>query len=125
MPSAYARCEGEVLIIGNAYLERRLAARADAPCVTISFVNKETGRDYIRPGSREFSLSANGRAMTTRDFMYQCAEVNEGDPTEAISTSPLLLCSPALLLPPSPLNCITRSIPLIPSCASGWWCAET
>jgi hypothetical protein len=93
--SAFARYEGETLIIGNAYLERRLAARADAPCVTISFVNKETGRDYLRPGSREFSLSANGRAMTTRDFVYQRAEIHEGDPTEAIvhlrTTSPPLL----------------------------------
>ena len=84
MPSAYARCEGEILIIGNAHLERRLAARADTPCVTLSFVNKDTGRDFIRPGSREFSLSANGRAMTTHDFVYERAEVHEGDPTEAV-----------------------------------------
>lgn len=82
--SAYARCESETLVIGNAYLERRLAARAGAPCVTISFVNKETGRDYIRPGSREFSLSANGRAMTTHDFVFERVEVHESDPTEAI-----------------------------------------
>lgn len=84
MPSAYARCQGEVLIIGNARLERRLATRADAPCVTISLVNKETGRDYIRPGSREFSLSANGQAMTGHDFVFERVEVHEGDPTEAI-----------------------------------------
>jgi len=104
MPSAYARYEGQTLVIGNAYLERRLAARAAAPCVTISFVNKETGRDYIRPGSREFSLSANGRAMTTRDFVFERAEVHEGDPTEAIVHLRLKPLLPLSVSPPPPLS---------------------
>lgn len=80
----YARWERETLVIGNNHLERCLTARAGEPCLTWSFVNKETGRNYSRPQSREFCLTANGRQMTGHDFVVTHVAIHPGDPVEAI-----------------------------------------
>ena len=84
MFSAYARSEANRLIIGNQYLERRMVTQGGEPCVTISFVNKETGVDYARPGSREFTLSVDGRVITANDTAFKSVELREGDPVEAV-----------------------------------------
>jgi alpha-galactosidase len=85
MCSAYARAEANKLIVGNRYLERQMVTQAGETYVTISFVNKETGLDYSRPGSREFSLSANGRMMTANDFAFTRVELREADPMHAVA----------------------------------------
>jgi alpha-galactosidase len=85
MSSAYARCEANKLVIGNQYLERQMVTQGSPGCVTVSFVNKRTGREYSRPGSREFSLSINGRMVTAKDFSFTRVELREGEPLEAVA----------------------------------------
>jgi alpha-galactosidase len=84
MPLAYAHLEANNLVIGNQYLERRMVTQAGEACVTSSFINKETGRDYSRPGSREFSLSLDGRVLTAHDLAFEQVELSDGNPTEAV-----------------------------------------
>lgn len=81
---AYARSEENRLVVGNRYLERQMVTRVGERCVTISFMNKETGREYSRQGSREFSLSINGRTITAHDLAFVNINCGEGDPAEAI-----------------------------------------
>ncbi len=81
---AYVRCELGAMVMGNTWLERRLITRAGEPCVTESFTNQQSRREYLRPASHEFSLSANGQAMTAQQFLYVHSEVREGEPVEAV-----------------------------------------
>ncbi len=62
-----------------------MVAQPEEPCVTVSFVNKKTGREYSRPGSHEFSLSINGRMTTADDFALKRVELHEGEPLEAVA----------------------------------------
>jgi alpha-galactosidase len=81
---AYTRLEGSRLIIGSPYLERRLVTQAGVACVTSSFINKETGREYSRPGSREFSLSVDGHVVTSHDLAFVQVNLKQVNPTGAV-----------------------------------------
>ncbi|TMC60100.1 MAG: hypothetical protein E6J26_02390, partial [Chloroflexi bacterium] len=81
--NAYARHSGDALVLGNAMLERRLNARPGEPCLTTAFVNRLTGRDYLRPDSAEFSFDLDGHLLTGADFRYTHADLGEGDPAHA------------------------------------------
>lgn len=83
--SAYVCHDSGILVLGNRFLERRIAARPGQPCVTVSFLNKQTGREYCRPGTREFSFSINGHAITSADMDFNRVELNEADPAEALA----------------------------------------
>lgn len=80
----YVRMEAGSLVIGNSRIERRVTAQPAQPGQTTSVILKQTGRDLARPGSREFSLSVDGRPLTSRDFVVSRAEVLHGDPAEGI-----------------------------------------
>jgi hypothetical protein len=81
---AYARVEPGTLVIGNSRLQRRLRAEPGEACLTVSLLNRVTGTDYARPGSREFSLSIDGQPLTAQDFAFTRIEIREGDPVEAV-----------------------------------------
>lgn len=74
----------DMLTISNAWLKRQFTTREGEQCVTVSFVNRLSGRDYARPGSREFSFIANDRVMPAHDFAFIDVDVNDGDPAEII-----------------------------------------
>ncbi len=84
MKSPYARHDHETIILGNDWLERRIAARTGEPSRTVSFVNKRTGRDYARLHSCEFSFAWDGRETDAGDFSFARAKVKQGDPIHAI-----------------------------------------
>ena len=82
---AYARISEDVLAIGNEWLERRVAARAAEPSGTIALVNKRTGRDYARAGSRELSFAVDGTAIDGSDLTVTSATARtDTDPVEGI-----------------------------------------
>ncbi len=60
-----------LLVLSNSWLERRWTARVGEPFRTIAFINRKTGKDYARPGSREFSFAVNGRMVSAKDFVLQ------------------------------------------------------
>ncbi len=66
-------------VLTNAWLERRFAARVGEPFRTIAFINRQTGRNYSRPGSREFAFALNGRNLTTDDFVLRGYDLSGGD----------------------------------------------
>jgi hypothetical protein len=80
--SLYVRRDAESIVIGNRWLERRVLARQGAPTRTVAFVNHQSGRDYARGESKEFSFAANERHLTARDFVFVGASIREGDPVE-------------------------------------------
>lgn len=82
MMTAFAKWESGVLVIGNTQVERRYDARVGAALRTYAFINRETGRDYARAGSREFGFAIDGRKLTTDDFALERVETVE-DPTAA------------------------------------------
>lgn len=84
MTPAYAYILNDTLIIGNQYLERKMVTRAAKPCVTVSFLNKKTGREYSRPGSGEISFSIDGHSLDSADLAFGRVELHEGDPAHAI-----------------------------------------
>ena len=83
MLHAYARLDAAVLSVGNDYLERCFSLGKHQACITTSFVNKLSGRDYARPGSHEFSFASNGLPLTARDFTVAKVEISGDDPAEA------------------------------------------
>lgn len=90
--AAYVRLEDDVLVLSNRWCERRLSASVGAPSGTVSFLNQQSGRDYLLPHAQEFSFHANGRLLTAHDFTLVGTDMREGDPLEAI----LMLESDAL-----------------------------
>lgn len=85
MSRAFALDESNRLTIGNQFLERKMVTQEGSYCVTVSFVNKATGREYSRPGSAEFSFSADGRMLTSVDFSLVRVELHEGDPVHTVA----------------------------------------
>jgi hypothetical protein len=84
--AAYARHEDGAVIVGNRWLERRIAARVGEPFLTCSFVNKISHRDYSRPDGREFSFSVDGRAISGADFALERVEIHDvRDPVEIVA----------------------------------------
>lgn len=61
----------DALILGNVSLERRFRAVPGQPCVTTAFVNRLSGRDYLRPGGREFAFALDGRPLSGLDFALE------------------------------------------------------
>lgn len=77
----------DTLTIGNTWLERRLTTREGEPCVTVSFVNRVSGRDYTQPGSREFSFTANDRRLSAHEFAFTGVDAHDGEPAEIVINS--------------------------------------
>lgn len=84
MSTAYAHREDDTTAIGNAWCERRLRTRAGEPCLTVGFINRRSGREYIRPGSAEFSFAIDGRRLTAHDFTLRQLSIREGEPVELV-----------------------------------------
>ncbi len=82
--TAYARLEDGMLVMGNAALERRISARVGKPCVTTAFVNRLSGREYLRAHSHEFSLALNSEPLTALDFQFTRTEIEDGEPSLVI-----------------------------------------
>ncbi len=83
---AVAQWRDGSLVLGNRWLERRWAACVDEVMYTTGFVNRRTGRNYARWPHREFSFSANGRTVTTEDFVLQGVDIHPGvDPARAVA----------------------------------------
>ncbi len=61
----------DLLVMSNPWLERRWIARVGEPFRTAAFVNRQSGRDYARLGSREFSFAVNGRMVSADDFVFE------------------------------------------------------
>ena len=86
MTSAFVYLSDGVLVIGNAGLERRFSAVPGQPFVTTAFVNRLTGRDYLRPGGREFAFAADSQPVTGLDFAFERSEVRSApDRAEAVA----------------------------------------
>ncbi len=61
----------DLLVLSTPRLERRWSARAGQPFRTVALFNRQSGRDYARPGSREFSFAVNGRMVSAFDFVLR------------------------------------------------------
>src|SRR5512142_3409643 len=85
MADAVAVFENDTLILRNSWLERAFHARVGEPFRTASFINRQSGRDYARPASREFGFSVNGETWTTDDLRVSRIETHYGDPIEAMA----------------------------------------
>ena len=85
MVDASAVWKNDLLVMRNPWLERGFRARVGEPFRTTTLVNRQTGHDYCRPGSREFAFSVNGQVMTADDFILRRVEIREGDPLETIA----------------------------------------
>ena len=80
VPSVYIRYDSRASTfrIGNELIERRISANAETRRIfTSAFVNKLSGRNYIRSLSEEFSFRANGMELSgvTGDFEYVNHEI--------------------------------------------------
>ncbi|MGE5265101.1 MAG: glycoside hydrolase family 36 protein [Acidobacteriota bacterium] len=85
MVDALAVWKNDLLVMRNPWLERGFRARVGEPFHTTTLVNRQTGHDYCRPGSREFGFSVNGQVMTADDFILRRVEIREGDPLETVA----------------------------------------
>ena len=74
---AYARRDADAVALGNRFLERRFSARVGAPFLTSGFLNKLSGREYWRAGTREFCFSVDERETSGADFALERIEVRE------------------------------------------------
>ncbi|MBI3761328.1 MAG: alpha-galactosidase [Chloroflexi bacterium] len=75
MSDSFVHLFDNTLSLGNASLERRFAAAPGQPFVTTAFMNRLSGRDYLRPGGREFAFAADGQPFTGLDFTFERAEL--------------------------------------------------
>lgn len=84
MTSAYVNIHDDTLVIGNQYLERRMVTQVGKTCVTVSFINKKSGREYCRAGSGEFSLTIDGAPLNSTDLTFRRVEWREGNPVHSV-----------------------------------------
>ncbi|HEX9075576.1 MAG TPA: glycoside hydrolase family 36 protein [Anaerolineae bacterium] len=85
MADVLAVWQNDMLVMRNQWLERAFRARVGEPFRTTTFVNRQSGRDYSRTSSREFTFAVNGQMMVTDDFVLRRVEIRQGDPVEAIA----------------------------------------
>lgn len=71
--------QDQELVIGNAWLERRLITQIGKPCLTGAFLNKTTGRNYARPLCREFSFVVEEQEITGNECEFVNAETMTTD----------------------------------------------
>src|SRR5512146_2409693 len=85
MADALAVWQNDMLVMRNHWLERGFRARVGEPFRTTTFVNRQSGKDYCRPDTREFAFAVNGQMVTAGDFLLQRVEIWQGDPVEAVA----------------------------------------
>ena len=85
MTGSFAYLSNGVLTLGNVSLQRRFAAAPGQPFITTTFTNRLTGRDYFRPGGREFAFAVDGQPFAGLDFTFERADLSTApDRAEAV-----------------------------------------